>query len=747
MVRNVTSSSTTINITENNSNVDLGGFAIFDSFVEGWKKANQYFSISLHKIESSWPVSGSFFRDNYWILWPNLIKIRQDARWERDVILHEYGHYINAEYGLINGFGGTHSWGDNLSGLLTGSGTNTYSRNEAVRCALNEGWATFFSIACQYAETHDSYYDAYTERSSSLHDPLEENDFQGADNEAATCGIFWDVFDPLNSSEGFDNVTESLTEIWRILRSGSRIDSIQQFADKWQNLNKGQLTQLSAIYSHFGINLATLLTVNGSAVSGNINTVGKAEWYYFVTTQSGSHVIETHGGVDTYMYLYQSDKTTEITRDDDGGVSGCSKVTWALASSTTYYVKVMGYSGGAVGAYTIDVKGPGAATFNPPRSLAATAGDRQVSLSWSVPSTKPMLGDEPPEKRAEIERLGLSNDPLYKVVSTKADGVESTLGLSGYKVYRSTSQNGTYTVIASPTSTSYTDGSLTNGTTYWYYATAVYTSPSGESGASNTVSGIPTSGGGTNLALNKAVVVSSSYSASYGGEKAVDGSASTYWRSGNGTAASHFEWIYVNLGARYNVNKVVVNWYSNYYASDFSIQTWNGSAWVTQRSNMAGSTGAQTINITSVGASSVAILCNTPNSTTYSYATSELEVYGTSGKPAEGTQSIAEPELPLKGNTLMNLINGQTAYHSLMQNYPNPFNPSTSIEFAVPQDGYYSLKVFNIFGQEVADLVDGELRTGTYSARFDGNQLASGIYICKLRGNGIGIAKRMLLLK
>ena len=252
---------------------------------------------------------------------------------------------------------------------------------------------------------------------------------------------------------------------------------------------------------------ATQLTVNGSAVNGSIGTSGEADWYYFVTSQSGDHVMETHGSMDTYMHLYRSDRTTEIIQDDDSGEGTCSKITYSLSSGTTYYVKVRAYDASATGSYSVDVKGPGAATFNPPRNLTATAGNQQVSLSWSAPSNKPQLGDEPAEKRAEIERLGLSDDPLYKIPSYKADGESAIEGLSNYKVYRSTSENGSYSLVNTASSTNYTDTGRTNGTMYWYYVTAVYSSPSGESNASNKVSAVPQgSTNATQLTVNGSAV-------------------------------------------------------------------------------------------------------------------------------------------------------------------------------------------------------------------------------------------------
>lgn len=85
---------------------------------------------------------------------------------------------------------------------------------------------------------------------------------------------------------------------------------------------------------------------------------------------------------------------------------------------------------------------------------------------------------------------------------------------------------------------------------------------------------------------------------------------------------------------------------------------------------------------------------------------------------------------------------------TLVQNYPNPFNPSTVIEFAVPQNGFATMKVYNIYGQEVATLFDGNAETGKiYTTRFSGSDLASGAYFCRLQSSGKTETKRMLLMK
>ena len=67
----------------------------------------------------------------------------------------------------------------------------------------------------------------------------------------------------------------------------------------------------------------------------------------------------------------------------------------------------------------------------------------------------------------------------------------------------------------------------------------------------------------------------------------------------------------------------------------------------------------------------------------------------------------------------------------LVQNYPNPFNPSTILKYQLAEDGFVSLKVFDVLGKEVATLVSGEHVTGYYSATFGGQDVSSGIYFAR----------------
>lgn len=84
---------------------------------------------------------------------------------------------------------------------------------------------------------------------------------------------------------------------------------------------------------------------------------------------------------------------------------------------------------------------------------------------------------------------------------------------------------------------------------------------------------------------------------------------------------------------------------------------------------------------------------------------------------------------------------------NLAQNYPNPFNPSTTIQFTVAKQEHITLIVYNLLGQEVKKLVDGELNVGKHSITFNADYLASGIYFYKLIGNSVNITKKMILMK
>ncbi|MBM4171761.1 MAG: T9SS type A sorting domain-containing protein [Ignavibacteria bacterium] len=82
-----------------------------------------------------------------------------------------------------------------------------------------------------------------------------------------------------------------------------------------------------------------------------------------------------------------------------------------------------------------------------------------------------------------------------------------------------------------------------------------------------------------------------------------------------------------------------------------------------------------------------------------------------------------------------------------LDNYPNPFNPTTTIRYSLPKAGYVSLKVYDLLGREVADLVNSFKDGGQHSVLFDAGKLASGFYIYTIKVNDFFASKKMLLTK
>ncbi|MBX7047300.1 MAG: T9SS type A sorting domain-containing protein [Ignavibacteria bacterium] len=85
--------------------------------------------------------------------------------------------------------------------------------------------------------------------------------------------------------------------------------------------------------------------------------------------------------------------------------------------------------------------------------------------------------------------------------------------------------------------------------------------------------------------------------------------------------------------------------------------------------------------------------------------------------------------------------------YQLMQNYPNPFNPLTTIKYSLPKSGFVSIKIYDVVGRMVKELVSEFKEMGTYNINFDGSQFASGVYFYRIEANNFIDTKRMVLVK
>lgn len=83
----------------------------------------------------------------------------------------------------------------------------------------------------------------------------------------------------------------------------------------------------------------------------------------------------------------------------------------------------------------------------------------------------------------------------------------------------------------------------------------------------------------------------------------------------------------------------------------------------------------------------------------------------------------------------------------LSNNYPNPFNPSTKLTYSIPEKTNVNLKVFDLLGSEVVELVNGEIEKGSYDISFNASNLPSGVYFYRLQAGDFVQTRKMILLK
>ncbi|MGE5437721.1 MAG: T9SS type A sorting domain-containing protein [Syntrophothermus sp.] len=83
----------------------------------------------------------------------------------------------------------------------------------------------------------------------------------------------------------------------------------------------------------------------------------------------------------------------------------------------------------------------------------------------------------------------------------------------------------------------------------------------------------------------------------------------------------------------------------------------------------------------------------------------------------------------------------------LSNNFPNPFNPSTTISYSLPSNGFTTLKVYDVLGNEVATLINEEKGPGYYTVDFNASYLSSGVYFYNLTSGGFTMIKKMILMK
>jgi len=100
-------------------------------------------------------------------------------------------------------------------------------------------------------------------------------------------------------------------------------------------------------------------------------------------------------------------------------------------------------------------------------------------------------------------------------------------------------------------------------------------------------------------------------------------------------------------------------------------------------------------------------------------------------------------DTPSSGDPISNM----PSEYTLNQNYPNPFNPSTTIQFSLPENQFVTISVYNIIGEQIAELTSREYQAGTHSVSFEAGDIPTGMYLYRLETPNFIETKKMVLLK
>jgi hypothetical protein len=266
-----------------------GAFMVYDSLVEGFHKTKVFFNAELDAIAAYWPSSdgGTYY-------WPGEgIWVARYDRGDRDVIMHEYGHYVADSHGFALGSVGLnpfHYWNLDLR-FYPYLRTN----EEAMNLAFRESWATLFGIAVQYGDTSypyagDAKYqdtDEVAKKTMMLN--LETDTYPACspgeffDNMTA-CAL-WDIFDDQNDTRNYQDTLSDpgLVKIWTIVRDYKPMDTLD-FWNSWFE-EYDYRKEMLAIFGNHQINFKcpkgsdTVATFESGQLDGFAwTTKGDAPW-------------------------------------------------------------------------------------------------------------------------------------------------------------------------------------------------------------------------------------------------------------------------------------------------------------------------------------------------------------------------------------------------------------------------------------------------------------------------------------
>jgi len=128
---------------------------------------------------------------------------------------------------------------------------------------------------------------------------------------------------------------------------------------------------------------------------------------------------------------------------------------------------------------------------------------------------------------------------------------------------------------------------------------------------------------------------------------------------------------------------------------------------------------------------------------TYTFAFTEPGVYPYHCTP----HPFMRDTITVVGQTGVGDMPNAPKEFEIAQNYPNPFNASTTIGYSLPRDGRVMVEIFNLLGQRLTTLADGQMSAGSHHVTWDAGKLQSGVFFYRVNFDGQAMTGRMTLLK
>jgi len=210
------------------------------------------------------------------------------------------------------------------------------------------------------------------------------------------------------------------------------------------------------------------------------------------------------------------------------------------------------------------------------------------------------------------------------------------------------------------------------------------------------------------------------------------GTASSFYHS-----AGHDVSAYVDLEVEFYFLPISME-----NGEDFWVQYYNGSAWQTVATFVAG---------TDVSNNQFYVSTVNIPAASYTYPTNARLRFlcDASGNRDDVYIDNIEFRGLASGGAGGDFIQGDVvaARYELNQNYPNPFNPMTEISFRLPSESHVSLTVFNVRGEAISTLVDETRGAGLHHVTWDGRNHPSGVYFYQVNAPGFSETRKMIMLK